>query len=204
MTKLKSFSILAFLIFTPSPAFAMGVEGIFACAAEVEDTKRLACYDEFAKSLTASSTARKREAIGEWRLAIVETADTNSGDMRLSLASKVVVKTGEKTVRPILAISCKQGRASVSLDWLLTLGRESIRMRTYFDDLPHRSSVWSINENFQSVQPRRGDVRFIKQLSEYSNLKTEITPFGGRPVSAEFDIIGLKQAIEPLRKSCNF
>ena len=203
MTKYKLLFILAFLLIS-NTALAITNEQITACAIETDNTKRLACYDQLAESIGSANDITEADSTGNWLFKTLVDESSGVAILRLQVESKSSLETEGKPVRPILAITCEAGRVSVSLNWQLTLGRDSIRMRTYFDNMPHRSAVWSIADDFKTVTPRRGDTRLVKQMIQHSSLAAEITPFGGRPANAEFDITGLDEAIKPIREACDF
>jgi len=47
-------------------------------------------------------------------------------------------------------------------------------------------------------------VPFVKRLLSAKRLLVETTPFGARPVLAEFPVEGLNEAVAPLRKACGW
>lgn len=199
MTKLKLLFIQVLLL-TAHSVWAVNDTQIAACAKETDSTKRLACYDQLAETISSGNGVEQK---GGWSFETIEDRYSGIPTLALWLESKSPVKIEEETVRPVLGVTCKVGRVSVLLNWQFTLGRDSIRMRTYFDNMPHRSAVWSISDDFKTVTPRRGDIQVVKRMIQHSNLAVEITPFGGRPANAEFDITGLDEALNPLRESCS-
>ena len=177
------------------------------CASEQNADQRLACYDELARMLDGRELSTHQSYGGNWSLESEQHPVLNRTDQRLSVRSDKPVQFDgeavEEEIYPVLSISCKASKASVSLNWKMHLGRGSIRMRTHFDDSPHRSEIWSIASDYQTVLVRGSDIAFIKAMERHDKLTAEITPFGQRPVTAQFTIAGLTEAIEPLAKPCN-
>ncbi len=187
-----------------SQALALDQQRILDCAALTGDEERLACYDALAESIASSTDTAEAVAPGSWTLTQAINPETGAMAMRLTTASETQLETESGSVRPELTVHCESGKSRISLDWKLYVGQGSIRMRTDFDAIPHRVAVWSIADDFQTVTSRGSDILLIKRMMRYDRLSAEVTPFGGKPVAAEFITTGLYEAIKPLRGSCRF
>lgn len=205
--KLKSqlsFVPLLALYLVAAPVSAASDQQLLQCSAKSEDSQRLACYDALARMLAGSESAIKHSTNAQWSMVLEELRDEQRTDMRLSVKSQTPLQVDGSDVHAVLTVSCEAGKASVSLNWNMYLGLGSIRMRTHFDGQQNRSNIWLIADDNQTVLLRRSDISFIKTMMRHDKLTTEVTPFGQRPVTVEFNIEGLSEVVKPLRKLCNW
>lgn len=185
-----------------SPVFANPSAQILSCAADTNADSRLACYDALAETLADATDTPSVN--GQWTVTELDAPGDRSRQVRLTLSAAVATELNQSAGDATLILTCKAAKSRVSMDWGLYLGLGSIRMKTYFDGQSNRSRIWTIAEDNQTIELSGSDISFIKQMIKHNSLITEVTPFGERPITAEFDIRGLANAIKPLRKACNW
>ena len=190
-----------------SPVLANPSAQILSCAADSNADSRLACYDALAETLakTRADAHTDTQAVnGQWTVTELDAPGDRSRQVRLTLSAAVATELNQSAGDATLILTCKAAKSRVSMDWGLYLGLGSIRMKTYFDGQSNRSRIWTIAEDNQTIELSGSDISFIKQMIKHNSLITEVTPFGERPITAEFDIRGLANAIVPLREACNW
>lgn len=194
--------VLASLL--PIYALAFDQEQVAQCAAEPDAMTRLICYDAIAQSLAGEAITETASIDTYWSLKTRLSPSANRNDFWLSTQSKTHIELEGESVSPTLTIACEAAKINVSIDWGMYLGIGSIRIKTYFDKHSNRSRIWSIADDNQTVLLSGSDISFIKKMMKHQQLVTEVTPFGQRPVTAEFDLSELTEAVQPIREACKW
>lgn len=186
-------------------AFAGTEEEIGKCAKIKGEALRLICYDELAKMLGVDKPKTTiKEAKGKWHVTEETSPIDDSINVLLSLFANDMVKSGYKTVTPVLFVRCKENETRVVINWSLYLGLEETEMLTRLDSQKARTSKWSLSTDNEAVFFRGSNVDFAKTLMRHEKLLTQVTPYGENPVMATFDIRGLSETIKPLREACHW
>ncbi len=77
-------------------------------------------------------------------------------------------------------------------------------MLTRLDKESAVTKAWSISTDNKAVFVSGSNIAFAKQFMEHQSLLAQITPYGESPVMANFDLVGLTDAIKPLRDACKW
>lgn len=75
---------------------------------------------------------------------------------------------------------------------------------TRFDRAKAQTKTWSISTDNKAAFVPGNDVAFAKEMMNYGKMLTQVTPYGEVPVTAVFNIEGLKEAVKPIRKACRW
>lgn len=180
----------------------------FAKCTEISSSvDRLACFDAAAKRSGLGGKTETSKPKGEWH----SWTDTNKFTDRLDAFTSVEAKNtvqmnSYKTTRPRLYIRCADNTTAliVSFDGFLTSGETYLRYR--IGDRKPATARWDVSTNYESAGLWRGaqSIPFIKSLFGEERLLVEVTPHGESPVSAEFNITGIEEAVSDVRKFCNW
>jgi hypothetical protein len=162
------------------------------CAANTDQEKRLAAYDELAKTL--GITPRKP---GSWSVAASTSPVDDTKSVTLGLgAEKEVAKPGGGSVHPQLVMRCKAGKVEVY----------TITGIPAAEELPdHRASATVRFGKEKPVELRldrsaEGDALFwpdaaanAERIARASRLVFQFSPKGYEPVVIEFDLRGIEE-----------
>lgn len=141
---------------------------------------------------------------GNWYVSAKKSQIDDSEKVTLILQADEPVKTSFSKVTPLLFVRCSEAKTNVYVSWDIYLGLEQTEMLIRFDRAPAQTKTWSISTDSKAVFVRGGDVNFAKKMMHHGKLLAQITPYGESPVTAVFNIEGLKEAIKPLRRACSW
>jgi hypothetical protein len=102
-----------------------------------------------------------------------------------------------------LVFRCKSNTTEAYIDWGEYLGREAV-VAIRFDKGAVRRSSWSVSSDKKASFYPSNDIEFITSLTEVDRLVAQVTPYGGNPITAVFDVSGLSASLRPLREACDW
>lgn len=196
------FFAVAFLAFAPT----LSAADISSCAGTDNDLDRLACYDREA-GRTPTSEASKA---GSWNVQIDKSAFLDTTDVTLSVgaASPVSCSRFKPPEKTLLFIRCKEGVTSffIATNCHLTDHQNYGSVDVRFDADPATSvqmTASTTNSALGLWMPHEAQP-FIRQMFDKTKMLARFTPYSEVAVTSEFDIAGLRDAIKPLRESCDW
>ena len=193
---------LSVLVVFPVTVCAQSEQSIAQCAAIVDSSERLTCYDEHAISLDLEVTALIEVEPGTWTAAPdpSPTADPSS----VAVTSEAVSGTSSDGDAISMVIRCRRNRTDLHIRWQDYLGSwANVRTRVGDDDIG--TSQWNLSTDGRSTfYPRRAVEDFIEDMIEAGSVQFEVTPYVKASVTAVFDTRELAEAIEPLREACRW
>ncbi|MBC7282640.1 type VI secretion system-associated protein TagO [Hoeflea sp.] len=180
----------------------------FAKCTEISSSvERLACFDDAASKSGLGGKTETSKPRGEWH----SWTDTNKFTDRLDAftsveAKNVVQMNSYKTARPRLYIRCTDNTTALVVNFGGFLTTDETYLRYRIGDRKPATARWDVSTNFESAGLWRGgqSIPFIKSLFGEERLLVEVTPHGESPVSAEFNITGVEEAVSDVRKYCNW
>ena len=106
-------------------------------------------------------------------------------------------------ITPVLLIRCKENTTDVIVQWGTYLGIDetAVIMRLGKDKAKERS--WTISTNYEAVFAP-SPINLTKEMMKHNSILLNVTPHGSNPVTAEFDLIGLQDAVKPLKEACGW
>ena len=109
----------------------------------------------------------------------------------------------EKFTNRMFVIRCEAKRTYAFIVWSEFVGTTpQVEYRT--DKLPPKEQYWkSGTDGGSSFFPSR-TVEFLKKMEGSTLLTAKVTPIGKAPITAEFDITGIEEALAPIRKACRW
>ncbi|MCV2877586.1 type VI secretion protein [Sedimentimonas flavescens] len=181
---------------------------ISECATIEADLDRLACYDKISGR---TPTTEVVAAPGDWSIEVKKSDFEDTTDVFMRVASQKPVSCGHfKGPQNItLLLRCKENTTSIFIATHCHLtsghggyGNVDIRLDdqksfvSRMDDSTDNSALglWSGSRS----------IPLIKQMLGKERMLVRFTPFSESPVTAEFNISGLDEAIKPLREACKW
>lgn len=161
---------------------------IFACF--------LLCMGNAAFAADATS-----QQFGKWMK--LPSPSKGGESLALSLKAEKEVKGWMKSYVPILTIQCIQGKADVYIETGMALEVTVVDqqiVRVQFDGNKLVNQRW--REVTNATMSARDATALIKQLSQAQKFIFEFTPFGSKPVQAEFAVAGLSAYLPQLAGAC--
>jgi len=180
----------------------------FAKCTEISSSvEKLACFDAAAEANGLSSKIETSNPRGEWRSWTDTNKFTDRTDAYISVEAKNTVQMNSyKTTLPRLYIRCADNTTAlvITFDGFLTTDKTYLRYR--IGDGKPATARWNVSTNYESAGLWRGgqSIPFIKSLFGEERLLVEVTPHGESPLSVEFNITGIEEAVSDVRKYCNW
>lgn len=108
------------------------------------------------------------------------------------------VKRAEITVR------CTENKTDVIVNYPdIFLSNRNISVEYRLDKDKSQKSNWTPSSNYQAMFIPK-PISFIQSMFDKERLTIRVTPYGKSPIISTFNISGLKDSIEPLRKICKW
>jgi len=168
-----------------------------SCAAIDYDRARVECYDQLAGSLGI----RASTGSGKWEISVQTDAANDATAVSLVLAADSATTQSDETIA--LIVRCRNDDTDLYIRWHDYLGNEaSVLTRVGNENAVIQK--WNLSADHQSSFYPENPIEFIKQLLEADRIVAEISPYRARPITANFDLAGLSNAIAPLRETCNW
>lgn len=192
-----------------APANASEAEvAAFAKCAEIESSvDRLACFDEAASKGGLAGQTAPSKSKGEWYSWTDTNKFTDRMDAYTSVEAKAEVRINSyKTTRPRLYIRCTDNTTALLINFGGFLTSDETYLRYRIGDQKPDGDFWDVSTNFESAGLWSGGeaIPFIKSLFGEDRLLVEVTPHGESPVSAEFNISGVEDAVADIRRYCGW
>lgn len=193
-------------------SFAHAETALDGCAMIDADLDRLACYDEASGRTAKTTTPLATDDTGKWNVNVKTSKFEDTTDVYLSLKSNDnVACRSYSTPAPVqLWIRCLENTTSlfIATDNCHLASRVSgygdVDMRTDGDKTRTVSMDASTDSRALGIWSGNRAIPAAIRLFEKEVLLVRFTPYNQSPVTAEFDISGLKNAIKPLREACGW
>jgi type VI secretion system protein VasI len=190
-----------------APAVAANDNGT-ACAKIASDDARLACYDMiFKKSVETSTSA---DAASAWT-ARVETSkidDTKNVFVNANSLETSPNPYGQPT-KSWMMITCRENTTSLYINFAGHFmsdlqGKGTVTYRIDKNPAARQSFTESNDHSVLGLWNGGAAIPFIKRLFGANSLLVRATPFSDSAVTAEFSLVGLENALKPLRDACRW
>jgi type VI secretion system protein VasI len=177
------------------------------CAAIAGDLARWECYDQLAESLGLNgpqTVSIDTGFVGEWNVSVSTNPIDDTTNVQLLLQADSARSILGEPVR--IVIRCRSGDTNLFIQWHAYLGdRANVLSRVGSEQA--QTQTWSISTDLQSTfypGPESAVIDFVKELIEVDRFVAQVTPYNENPVTAIFDLTGLRNAISPLRETCDW
>lgn len=184
--------------------FSLSVANASNCPSIENDIARLACYDKNAENSkhneNKQSKSDKLKKYDDW---IVDITESPLDDSKEVMIIKVANDYKNNRNTAILMLRCQRNKTDAFVSWDEYLGSNNMKVAYRIDKEKAKNSWWNASSNGKgSFIPK--PISFIKSLEGKDSIYIEAENYRGGRVSATFDISGIEEVIEPLRKACNW
>jgi len=172
------------------------VKEIAKCAAIEGDLERLEAYDNLAQSLGVAYprvTHPDIKGTGKWTF----SKKINPVDDTITITFILKSDSGTSVYgEPILLVlRYKSKKTEAYISWSSYLGNEAYVL-TRIGTEKAITRLWSMSTNNQSTFYPKDDIKFIRKLIGVDKFVAQVTPYSENPITAVFDLRGLKKAVE--------
>jgi hypothetical protein len=188
---------VAWLLLAGSVALGGVDQEVRRCAAVEDETRRLECYDALARDLPPAGPDGRAS---DWKLDTVE----DGAAVELTLAADREVKGQDRTFRPLLVLSCRDGVLHALVRTGMATQAEKDGDKTVMlqlgDEPPFADKMTDAEEglalSFSSAEMLAG------QLLRHRSLQFQFMPRFSKHASVRFATGGLDRAIQPILDAC--
>ena len=189
-------------LWTTSSANAQGT--VQSCAAMPDDGKRLHCYDALFRTKSTESTK------SAWQIKEETSKIDDSKNVYAALeSSEAITNPYGQRRKAVLLVRCAEKKTSLYLTFAdhfissiqqygtvtYRIDRNPAQKRGFQEFTDHKAlGLWSGADA----------IPFIRQLYGGDTLFVQATPYNQSPVTAEFQITGTQEALEPVRAACGW
>jgi type VI secretion system protein VasI len=180
------------------------------CSRIEDSVKRLACFDSLAaETAPAPAVTTPTTGTGRWRVQTQVSKIDDSTNVYLVLESidPIQGRFGDKGPMT-LSVFCRENKTALFFHFaghfMSSLeGGGEITYRV--DKRPAQTKAFAQSTDNQALGLSRNDaIPFVKNLLGAERLFVEATPYNESPVSGEFVLTGLENAIKPLSNACGW
>ncbi|AIU88971.1 type VI secretion system-associated protein TagO [Pectobacterium odoriferum] len=215
MNKKYLLTAMSFLLCSGSFAAELNLSNdeILACKSIGDSKQRLACFDKVDKKADAP-VSQKNDAnddsnptgdVGKWVINKEQSSLDDSWNAYVYLEAEEPIRGAfGQPIVPTLFLTCREGKTDLYVGWDSYLGLNETQMTYRIDSKKAVTKSWTISTNNKSAFYAGKTISFIKELMSGKSFYTTVIPYGESPVAARFDLVGLSEAIKPLRGACKW
>lgn len=144
--------------------------------------------------------------IGAWN---IRTSISPLDDSKTVTASLIAVEGDGTYGEPvILGLRCKRDPKKISgtmdsiLEWHSYLGSDRPQILIRFDDADPRPQLWHLSADNTVTFAPSGRGFMALQLVDAERMVAQVTPYNENPITAVFDLIGVKEAVAQILAAC--
>lgn len=194
------------LVFGSASAYAITLEElkqrIKDCATIGDDAARLQAYDALAESLGLAPALSSGDK-GKW---IVDISTDPINDSKVVVLGLPPTSGTNSQGKPIyLVLRYKSGKTEAYIQYGEYLGGEDfIEVTWRIGTEQAKTGEWFLSTDGEATFYPYDDIAFIKKLLTVNRFVARLTPYNESPITAVFDLEGLKEAILPLREAAGW
>jgi len=174
-----------------------------ACRGKLEKEEQVACFVDLAGAENKPTPPSTTE--GSWRQS--DSVDKLDGTktLNLGLVSSDKIASGFGPMKEAyINFRCRKNLTEIYVVWPSYLGSgNSLSVKWRADGQPVATESWSPSSDGRAAFAPR-PVDFAKKLLGKKELVFNIEPYNQGPQTVTFNIVGIDDAIKPLRAACNW
>lgn len=200
---MKPVFIILLVIFSAQVQASQKVDekGLSQCKSIVQDKERLACFDELVPSMSKSAkpeTSIKQQ--GKWEIREKTNPVSNTKQVLLLLdADFGQSSTGENIS---MVVRCRADLTDMYIIWGDSLDTEKVSVIVKLGNKNVETELWERSRSFKTSFRDR-PTHLLRQMMLYEKAVFQVK-IDRNPVTAVFDISGLRKVLRPVRELCNW
>lgn len=203
---------IALLLVAPTAFSATSLRNKLAtCVGIKDDAARLTCYDHVAKGNGLTVKSHVIAGKGKWKVSTEISPIDDKENVYLTLDANKPVSGWLQRATPSLVVRCQNNKTEVYVVTGMQAATSDIGdYGTEYHEVTLRYDRDKA-KNIRMTGSTDGKALFFsnavevaKTMMGHEKLLFEFTPFNANPAMTTFDIGGLKQSIQPLRKVCHW
>lgn len=175
-----------------------------ACRGKLEKEEQVACFQDLVGAENKATPAPSSDGESSWRQSDAVDKLDGSKTVNLGLLSSDKIGSGYGPMKEAyINLRCRKNVTEVYVVWPSYLGSGnslSVKWRT---DGQVVTEAWSPSSDGRAAFAPR-PVEFAKKLFGKKELIFNIEPYNQGPQTVTFPIVGVEEAIKPLRAACNW
>lgn len=199
-------SLVLGLALVGAPAKTEAAAGKLVDCAKVDGPmERLACYDKTMKNILTGGERPQ----GNWQV------NVEGKNVYMSIASsEIMVRSVQMSgkakllhLRPTLWLQCEDNKTSGYIDWGIFIDDGGLaEIKSAFDNQPYGKAELAISKDFKRTGTWDAGrvIGFMKEGADKSLFRVQVTPYSEKPITAQFRIQGMGDAMKPLREACGW
>jgi type VI secretion system protein VasI len=195
--------IVALCVALGAESTSATAEGAKDCAAIADDAKRLICYDLIFKVKQTSSTSSKWDVSEETS----KIDDRKNVFVAVESVERIQGRFGQKE-RARLIFVCREGKTASYITFgghfMASLSGGTVTYRIDKRSAGKRHMTESTDHQALGHWSAAEAISFAKELHGATSLYIQATPHSESPISAEFPVDGLEEALKPLQAACKW
>lgn len=197
---------LLFAVLSHSALAGALEDGLVKCAAIEGSFKRLDCYDALAREYGPAAPQAEATPAGKWKVEQRASGISNGTDVFMVVQAVEKIRGKDGQVRPVLVVRCQDNNTAVIFNFARFIEKSRAEAALRIDDGSVMAASLKMSASGKAFGFWQGEeaIPFVKRLLGGKRLLVEVTPFGARPVLAEFPVEGLDKAVAPLREACGW
>lgn len=160
---------------------------------------------------SVAASAASAQVGGGWVEREVIDPMTDFEGIAFSRLAEDTIRTGFRSTRPLLTISCLDDSTAIYVDWQTYITTGGIRGRTpvtyRVNDGGAVNVQWHLSTNFEATGLWRGQgIGLLREIYRAGDGRflVQTTPYGENDVLAEFTTTGIREVIETVSERCNW
>ena len=138
-----------------------------------------------------------------WNIKIYHSEMDDSKNVTMFTQSLKPIEVYSKAQRANLKIVCRENQTDLYIVYGVYLHNDHIKVEYRLDDDKSVKATWDVSTDYKATFARK-PVQLIKSMFDKERMLVRLTPYSGSPTTVEFNISGLKESVEPLRKACKW
>lgn len=174
---------------------------------EADRERKSILFEEEAPSSEEPPELSPEEKYPHWNLNVgaSQMDDSRTVVLHTPAQNRISGRYGS-TVHPQLFLRCSENTTSLYVNWDMYISTQNQNLRYRIGEASPRNQTWGIATNHEATGLWSGgqSIPVIQRMLGEDRMLIEVTPYGENSVTAEFNISGLNELIEPLRDACNW
>ncbi|TNE38319.1 MAG: hypothetical protein EP345_17565 [Sphingomonadales bacterium] len=167
------------------------------------------CYSEQSPSLRKDGGDSKLKVDIDWSTSEDINPVDDSKTVRATLSADDSASTLNEHVT--LTIRCQSNKTELYVNWNDYLGDDSRdvydewkRVTVRIGENKAQQQRWGISTDSKATFAPNSPVNLIKEMAKVDRLVLQTTPYNENPVTAVFNLKGIKEAVSPIAKECGW